>query len=32
MKIKAGKYDRIPSQYSDELFRVISSMMSIEKE
>ena len=32
MKIKAGKVDRIPTQYSDELFKVISSMMSVEKD
>jgi hypothetical protein len=28
MKIKSGKIDRIPSKYSDELFRVIQWMMS----
>jgi hypothetical protein len=32
MKIKSGKIDKIPSQYSDELFRVIQWMMSLEKE
>lgn len=32
MKIKAGKIDRVPSQYSEELFKVISTMMSVEKE
>jgi len=28
MKIKSGKIDRIPEHYSDELFRVISWMMT----
>ena len=32
MKIKSGKIDRIPSSYSDELFRVISWMMSLDKD
>lgn len=31
MKIKAGKIERIPSQYSDELFQVIQAMMSQEQ-
>lgn len=30
MKIKSGKIDRIPSQYSDELFKVIQCMMSLD--
>jgi len=30
MKIKSGKIDRIPSQYSDELFKVIQWMMHLE--
>lgn len=32
MKIKSGKIDRIPNKYSDELFRVVQWMMSLEKE
>lgn len=32
MKIKSGKIDRIPSQYSDELFKQIQLMMHLEKE
>eukprot|EP00347_Sterkiella_histriomuscorum_P005663 403355737 len=32
MKIKSGKIDPLPSQYSDELFKVIKLMMSLEKE
>lgn len=32
MKIKSGKIDPIPSQYSDELFKMIKWMMSQEKE
>jgi hypothetical protein len=31
MKIKSGKIDRIPSLYSDELFRVIQSMMHLDQ-
>lgn len=31
MKIKSGKIDRIPSAYSDELFRTIQSMMNLDK-
>lgn len=31
MKIKAGKFERIPSQYSDDLFKVIQCMMSIDQ-
>ena len=30
-KIKLGKIDRIPSHYSDELFQVISQMISVEQ-
>lgn len=30
MKIKAGKMERIPSQYSDELYKIIQSMMEID--
>ena len=29
-KIKLGKIDRIPSQFSDELFAVVQSMISLE--
>lgn len=29
-KINSGHIDRIPSQYSDELFRVISAMITID--
>jgi hypothetical protein len=32
MKIKSGKIDRIPSTYSDELFKVIQTMMHLDKE
>jgi hypothetical protein len=32
MKIKSGKIERIPSQYSDELFKVIQSMMNLDKD
>lgn len=32
MKIKDGKYDRIPERYSDELFRVISWMLSLDQD
>jgi uncharacterized protein (DUF3084 family) len=32
MKIKQGKIDRIPSQYSEELFKVIQWMMNLDKE
>jgi NIMA (never in mitosis gene a)-related kinase len=32
MKIKAGKFDRIPSQYSDKLWRVISWMLNQQPE
>jgi hypothetical protein len=32
MKIKSGKIERIPSSYSEELFRMIQSMMHLEKE
>ena len=31
MKIKAGKIDRIPSQYSDELYKIIQAMMCLEQ-
>jgi hypothetical protein len=31
MKIKSGKIDRIPSQYSDELFKVIQCMMNLDQ-
>jgi NIMA (never in mitosis gene a)-related kinase 2 len=31
LKIKAGKFERIPSQYSDDLFKMIKWMMSIEQ-
>eukprot|EP00347_Sterkiella_histriomuscorum_P012471 403368448 len=31
MKIKNGKFDRIPNQYSDELFRVIQQMMTLDQ-
>ena len=31
MKIKSGKIDRIPSTYSDELFKVIQCMMSLDQ-
>lgn len=31
MKIKSGKIERIPSQYSDELFKVIQCMMSLDQ-
>lgn len=30
MKIKSGKIERIPSQYSDELFKVIQLMMHLD--
>lgn len=32
MKIKSGKIERIPSVYSDDLFRMIQAMMHLEKE
>lgn len=32
MKIKSGKIERIPSQYSDELFKIIQAMMHLDKE
>lgn len=31
MKIKAGKFPKIPAQYSDDLFKVISMMINIER-
>jgi hypothetical protein len=31
MKIKSGKIERIPSQYSDELFKVIQMMMNLDQ-
>jgi NIMA (never in mitosis gene a)-related kinase len=31
MKIQSGKIERIPSQYSDELFKVIQCMMSLDQ-
>ena len=32
MKIKSGKIERIPSVYSEELFKMIQTMMHLEKE
>ncbi len=32
MKIKAGKYDRIPSQYSEDLWQTIQWMLSLNQE
>ena len=32
MKIKSGKLDALPAQYSEELFKVIKWMMSLEME
>ena len=30
MKIKSGKMERIPSQYSDELYKMIQCMMDLD--
>lgn len=32
MKIKSGKIERIPEKYSEELYKVIQSMLSLDKD